>query len=114
MIVPGAGTALNLVNSIGGSLIGTPKSIKQFSVNQGIGSGFGGILSEAEQIKSATGAYSQAGLAGKIFSGSGLKGRVEDSNNQQLIASNLMSKQTKIIDAARGSQNMFDLKSSQR
>lgn len=111
---PGSGKALNLVNSIGGSLIGTPESIKQFSVNQGIGSGFGGISSEAEQIKSATGAYSQAGLAGKLFAGSGMKRRVKESNTQQLTASNLMSKQTKIIDAARGSQDMFDLKSSQR
>jgi hypothetical protein len=95
-------------------LIGTPKSIKQFSVNQGIGSGFGDILSKAEQTKSATGAYSQAGLAGKIFSGSGLKRGVKESNIQQSIASNLMSKQTKMIDAARGSQDMFDLKSGQR
>ena len=114
MFVPGSGTALNLINSIGGNLIGTPKSIKQFSVNQGIGSGFGSISSMAEQTKSATGAYSQAGLAGKLFSGSGLNRRVKESNTQQSIASNLMSKQTKMIDAARGSQNMFDLKSSQR
>ena len=114
MIVPGAGTALNLVNSIGGNLIGTPKSIKQFSINQGLGSGFGGVQSNAESTKSATGSYQQAGLAGKLFAGSGLKKRVKESNIQQSIASNLVSNQNKMIDAARGSQDMFDLKSSQR
>lgn len=114
MIVPGSGTALNLINSIGGNLIGTPKSIKQFSINQGLGSGFGGIQTNAESTKSATGAYQQAGLAGKLFAGSGLKKRVKESNIQQSIASNLVSNQNKMIDAARGSQDMFDLKSSQR
>ena len=112
--VPGAGTALNAVNSIGGKLIGTPEEIKDFSVNQSMGSGFGGIQSTAEQVKSAGGAYSQAGLAGKMFAKSGLMNRVANSNTQQSTAQGVFNKQNKLINASRNTMGLMDLKSQQR
>ena len=101
------GSAMKLTNSIGGSLMGTSKDIKDFDVNKNIGSGFGGTTQTAQGVKGAADAYSGSGLAGKLFGGSSLKKRISDSNARQSAAANLSNLGQQQISAAAQSQGMF-------
>lgn len=112
--VPGAGTLLNAANSFGGKLIGTPKEVKDFSVNQGLGSGFGEVSSTAASTKGATSAYGQAGLAAKLFASSGMKRRVRDSNTAQSNVQSMVNSANKLADASKNSLGMFDINSQNR
>lgn len=108
------GAAINAINSIGGSLIGTPKSIKNFDINKNIGSGFGGTIGQATQLKGAANTYSSSGLAGKLFGGAGLKKKIQESNIRQSAASDLSNLGQQQMNAAAQSQDMFALNQSKK
>ena len=110
-VVPGAGTALNAVNSIGGALIANKKFYQNKDVS---GSAFGGITSSGSKTASATSAYNQAGLAGKLFGGSSLSKRIREYNRSASAGAALTQQSNLATDAAKMSAGMFGSMAQQR
>lgn len=111
VIVPGAGTALGAVNTLGGALI----SNKKFYQNKDIsGSAFGGIASSGSKNAAATSAYNQAGLAGKLFGSSGLSKRIREYNRSASAGAALTQQSNLATDAAKMSAGMFGSMAQQR
>lgn len=108
------GMGLKAVNGIGGSLMGTPKSIKDFSVNTDIGSGYGGVTSAANSAKAGADAFGNAGLAGKLAGGSGLKKKIDLANNKMTRAAFASNQANLSKNAATNSIGMFDAASNNR
>lgn len=104
------GTGLGLINKIGGSLIKTPKILKDFTVNDTVNqsSGFTGIAANSNSMKDSANSYANAGLVGKIFGKK--KKLVTDAsglNSQQAQATNILNDSKLAFDRGIASTDMF-------
>jgi len=105
-----AGLGLSLINNIGGSLIGTPKAIKDFSVNDNVAtsSAYTGVSSAANDTSANGQFYAKAGLFGKLFGGKkNILNQVNKSNSDQTVASNILAMNKARLDAAASSSPYF-------
>jgi hypothetical protein len=104
------GAGLNIVNSIGGKLIGTPKAIKNFSLNDTVGtsSSYGGVSTAAKDTKASGDTYQNSGLVGKLFGGKKkILGKVANSNYDQSRASDILNTNKSAMDAISNSTDMY-------
>lgn len=104
------GAGLGIINKIGGSLIGTPKTLKDFKVNDSVSqsSSFGGVAANAVDVGQSAETYQNSGLMGKLFGGKKkLVGKADSSNLMQRQVGNLLSQNKTIKDAAANSTDMF-------
>ena len=105
------GGGLKLLNSIGGSLIGTPKILKDFKVNDIVStsSGYTGVSSGAKDMGDTSKSYQSAGLVGKLFGGANkLKNKANQSNLMQAQVSDLVTKNMFAKDRASSSASLFN------
>lgn len=103
------GAGLNILNSVGGALIGTPKVVKDFQVNSDVATsgGYGGITANAQDTLASGQSYQKAGLFGKLFGGRGkLKNQANASNAQQSYVSGIVADNNMAINTAAASQGM--------
>jgi len=65
------GTSLGIVNKFGGMLLGTPKALKDFKVNDTVNSSsaYAGIADSSNEVAKNAETYKNAGLFGKLFGG---------------------------------------------
>lgn len=110
------GAGMKIVNAVGGALMGTPKSIKDFGLNDTVGasSSFGGVTSDAQETDATADSYSQAGLAGKLFGKKKLLNSVKKSNMQQGLASGVLDASKLAKDSAASSTNMFSTRNQNK
>jgi len=104
------GMGLGLVNSIGGALIGTPKQLKDFNVNDQVAtsSSYTGVGSQAKDVKESAGTYASSGLFGKLFGGKKkLIGKTVASNYDQTKASGILNTNKSALESAANSQDMY-------
>lgn len=104
-----AGTALKLVNGIGGKFIKTPEDAKNFAINDDVArtGAFGGINDLASSTLSNVGAYQGSGLAGKLFGKKDLMRGVDKANAQQALGQSVVSESRTALDQAASSSAMF-------
>jgi len=104
-----ASAVLKIGNQLGGMLMGTPQTVKDFKVNDTVGSssGFTGIASQANDLGSTTGTYADSGLAGKLFGKKKLLRGIDNSNKLQAAASTVMNAGAIAKDSGLASANMF-------
>lgn len=106
------GAGLGLINKIGGKLMGTPKALKDFKINDTIAgsSSFTGIAQNATDAKNSANTYKNAGLMGKLFGGKNkLLNTVSASNGQQMMAAGIINENNMIKDRATASTGMFNM-----
>lgn len=106
----GVGLGLNLINSIGGNLIGTPKAIKNFGINDQVAtsSSFGGVTAQANDTAASSNSYKNAGLFGKLLGGKNkLLGKVSTSNNAQSGVADIINDNQMALARSANSSNMF-------
>lgn len=103
------GGGLKVLNSIGGSLIGTPKAIKDYKVNDLVAgsSGYTGIAAGAKDAGASGQSYAKAGLFGKLLGGKDtIVNKINDYNNKQSKAAGVLETNQNILDRAAGSTAM--------
>lgn len=101
------GAGLKLVNSIGGSFVKSPESIKDFGINEDVSSGYSGVTSEAQDTQSDIDAFKQSGLAGKLFGKNSISNMAKISTGKQFAASQISNEQNKIKGAAANSMDLL-------
>lgn len=104
-----AGAGLSLINSVGGALIGTPKEIKNFSLNSDVAAsgGYGGVTANANDLSATGQSYQKAGLFGKLFGGAGkIKNQMRQSNAQQALVAGEVQNNQEAFATAAGSAGM--------
>ena len=101
------GTGMKLINSVGGNLINTPKSMKEFGVNEEISSGYGGVSAEAGDVQSDVNAFKSSGLAGKLSGRKRISNAAELSTAKQSAASEVTNQQNKIKGAVGNSMDLL-------
>lgn len=107
------GTGLKLINSIGGSLMGTPKELKDYKTNEQIAksSGYTGVAASGADIAKSDSTYASSGLAGKLF---GHKGNLIDktnaANNTQRFTSDILKSNKLAMNSSYASSDMFATK----
>lgn len=107
------GTSLGIVNKLGGALIGTPKALKDFKVNDQVSSSsaFTGVADSANSMADSANSYKNAGLAGKLFGGKNkLVQKATQSNMMQSRVSDLLDSNKKLKDQAAASQDAIATK----
>lgn len=107
------GASLGIVNSIGGKLMGTPKALKDFKVNDTVAqsSGFTGVAAGAKDMAGDANSYKNAGLVGKLFGGKNkLVNQAHQINNTQSTVSGLLDGAKKREQTALGSADMLSLR----
>lgn len=115
-----AGTALKLVNGVGGSLMNgnsTAKAADAFKINQDVAqsSGYGGVTSGAQATMGDGQGYKKAGLFGKLFTNTGnLKDEFTRSNSQQFAASNILNANKMAQEQSASSAGMFSDRTQQK
>lgn len=115
-----AGTALNLVNGIGGSLMNhnsTAKAADAFKLNSDVmqSSSYGGITSGAQRAMQSGQGYKKAGLFGKLFTNTGgMKNDFANSNASQTMASGVLKTNRLAMDQAATGVDMHGANIQQR
>ena len=104
------GGGLKLINSLGGALIGTPKIMKDFKVNDNLATstGFTGTAGAANTLVDTSKSYQGAGLAGKLFGNRNkITSGIIANNNQQSQVSDIINQNKLAKDRAVASAGMF-------
>jgi hypothetical protein len=106
-----AGAALKIINGVGGSLMGTPKEMKNYKTNDQVASssGYTGVAAEGADIGSTDTTYAGSGLAGKLFGNKGkLVDRTKADEAIQTQTASLLNKGKLDMDSSAAATGMFD------
>ncbi len=111
--IPGLGTGINLLNTIGGSMMKTPNSFKKYSINNDVTSSgaFGGTADGAMKVGDDITSYKGSGLAGKLFGKKGISSDLGKSQTQQSAASGVL-KESMNAKSNMGSADLFSTRTN--
>lgn len=108
------GMGLNLVNSLGGKLMGAPKAVKDYSINESVSSSsaFGGVNENASQAGAGADSYKNAGLAGKLFGKKKVMNKINDANNLMTQTAKVLDTNKQALATASQSADMFSARNN--